>query len=176
MICFLAIISWSCQEGSKKDEPLIHQSSIESLKTDETKDSLQIFDFEGLKPFLNQQDDTIYVVNFWATWCAPCVKELPYFEKIGENYKSKNVKVLLVSLDFPRQYETKLQPFIKKHNLQSDILVLNDVDANSWIPQVNPDWSGAIPATLIYNKNKRMFYEQTFTYNDLETELNKFLK
>ncbi|WP_339632377.1 TlpA disulfide reductase family protein [Bizionia echini] len=162
---------WSCQDTHKTETARDTNSVNEHMK-----DSLRVFDFGGLKPFLNRRDDTVYVVNFWATWCAPCVKELPAFEKLRENYKSEKVEVLLVSLDFPRQYETKLKPFIKEQQLQSEILVLNDVDANSWIPQINPNWSGAIPATLIYNKDKRMFYEQTFTYNELQTELNKFLK
>lgn len=169
--CLLVIFLWSCQDISNKQVANQNEQQAETHS-----DSLQIYDFEGLKPFLNQQDETVYVINFWATWCAPCIKELPDFEKLGQDYKSGNVKVILVSLDFPRQYDTKLKPFIKKHNLQSDVLVLNDVDANSWIPQVSSDWSGAIPATLIYNKEKRVFYEQTFTYETLKTELNKFLK
>ncbi len=171
MLFFLVLIVWSCQDISKKEQTQNANTHIE-----EVNDSLAIYDFEGLKPFLNKTDDTVYVVNFWATWCAPCIKELPAFEKLGNDYQSENVKVLLVSLDFPHQYESKLKPFISMHNLQSDILVLNDVDANSWIPQVSAEWSGAIPATLIYNKDKRAFYEQTFTYKELQIELNKFLK
>ncbi|WP_048330901.1 TlpA disulfide reductase family protein [Bizionia psychrotolerans] len=170
VICFLVLFIWNCQDVSKSN-----QVEVSNLNSGSFADSLQVYDFEGLKPFLHQENEIVYVVNFWATWCAPCIKELPAFEKIGENFKSKNVKVILVSLDFPRQYETKLKPFIKEHKLQSEILVLNDVDANSWIPQVSRNWSGAIPATLIYSKNKRAFYEQTFTYNEIETELYKFL-
>lgn len=136
---------------------------------------LEIYDFNGLEKFLNFKDDKTYVVNFWATWCAPCVKELPHFEELYKNYKSNDVEVMLVSLDFPKQYDTKLKPFIKKHNLQSKILVLDDVDMNTWIPKVNEDWDGAIPVTLIYNKDKRIFYDQPFTYEQLETELKQFI-
>ncbi|WP_452223614.1 TlpA disulfide reductase family protein [Lacinutrix chionoecetis] len=136
---------------------------------------LEVYDFEGLEPLLNKQDDNVYVVNFWATWCAPCVKELPYFETLNQEYQSKNVKVILVSLDFPKQYETKLKPFIKDKNLKSKIVVLNDVDANSWVPKVSEDWTGAIPATVIYNKNKRSFYEKSFNLQELKAEVNKFL-
>lgn len=137
--------------------------------------SLEVYDFNGVEPYLNKKDDTVYVVNFWATWCAPCVKELPYFEKINKTYKDKNVEVILVSLDFPNQYESKLKPFIQKEKLHSKILVLNDPDSNAWIPKVSENWSGAIPATLIYNKDKRQFYEKSFNYNELETELKQFL-
>ena len=139
-------------------------------------DDLQVYDFDGLEPLLNKNDDKTYVVNFWATWCAPCIKELPYFEQINRDYSGKNVEVVLVSLDFPRQYEKKLKPYIKDNNLQSKVVALNDPDMNTWIPKVNADWTGAIPATIIYNKKGRQFYEQSFTYDELVTELRKFIE
>ena len=138
-------------------------------------DSLEVYDFGGIQKFLNKTDDKTYVVNFWATWCLPCVKELPYFEKLNAEYKSKNVEVLLISLDFPNQYDSKLKPFLKKHNIKSKVIALNDTDMNTWIPKVNENWSGSIPATIIYNKNKRDFYEQSFTYEELENKLKPLL-
>ena len=134
---------------------------------------LEIHDFAGVEPYLKLEGSKTYVVNFWATWCAPCVKELPHFEALQENYK-EDVEVILVSLDFPHQYETKLKPFIQKHQLQSKIVVLDDPDMNAWIPKVNPQWDGAIPVTLIYNTSKRLFYNRTFTYDELESELKTF--
>ena len=148
----------------------------EEDKTLAVNDDLEIYDFNGLEPLLNKQDDKTYVVNFWATWCAPCIKELPYFEQINRDYAGKNVEVVLVSLDFPRQYEKKLKPYIKDNNLQSKVVALNDPDMNTWIPKVNSDWTGAIPATIIYNKNGRQFYEKSFTYDELVTEIRKFIE
>ena len=124
---------------------------------------------------MKKQNDTTYVVNFWATWCAPCVKELPHFETLTSNYKDKKVKVLLISLDFPHLYDKKLKPFIVEHKLQSEVVALDDPDMNSWIPEVSPEWSGSLPATLIYNRDKRAFYEQSFTYESLENKLKSFL-
>ena len=129
-----------------------------------------------LKSFLNKKDDTVYVVNFWATWCAPCVKELPYFETLNQDYANKNVKVLLVSLDFPHLYDSKLKPFIEKKKLQSKVIALDDVDMNTWIPQVHESWSGLLPATLIYKNDDSKFFEQSFTYEALENEVKQFLK
>jgi len=140
-----------------------------------TPKELKIYNFEELKPLLNKEEDKTYVVNFWATWCVPCIKELPYFEALNKEYANKNVEVLLVSLDFPNQYNKRLKPFIIENKLQSEVVALNDVDSNKWIPQINEDWSGAIPATLIYNNNKRRFYEKSFTYDELKIEVNKFL-
>ena len=87
----------------------------------------------------------------------------------------KNVEVLLVSLDFPFNYDKKLKPFIKENKLQSKVVALDDPDMNSWMSKVDEEWSGAIPITIIFNKNKRQFYERSFTYNELENELKQFL-
>ena len=136
---------------------------------------VESYDYDGLSFFLNQKDDTVYVVNFWATWCAPCIKELPSFEEIGKQYKDKGVKVILVSLDFPKSVEKSLMPFLEKKKMNVEVVLLNDPDANSWIEKIDKDWSGAIPATLIINKNKRKFYEQSFEYEQLEEEVKRFI-
>jgi thiol-disulfide isomerase/thioredoxin len=134
------------------------------------------YSYNELKPLLEKKDDQIYVINFWATWCAPCVKELPAFEKLNKEYASKNVSVLLVSLDFPKQIEKKLIPFIARKNLQSKVILLDDINEDVWIKAIDSSWSGAIPATIIYNKDIRKFYEKTFDYKTLEKELQTFLK
>jgi len=140
------------------------------------KDGVTInsYDFKAFEPFLKMDNDTTYVVNFWATWCAPCVAELPNFEKVTSDYKNQKVKVILVSLDFKKQVETSLIPFTQKKNLQSQVIHLSDPDANAWISKVDTAWSGAIPATLIYNKSKRKFYEQSFTFDQLQKEITPF--
>ena len=83
--------------------------------------SVKSYSYKELKPMLERQDGKTYVINFWATWCAPCVKELPAFEKLNKEYAAKNVEVILVSLDFPKQVEKRLLPFINKKNLQSKV-------------------------------------------------------
>jgi thiol-disulfide isomerase/thioredoxin len=123
--------------------------------------------FSDLEPHLNHTNDTTYLVNFWASWCTPCVKELPAFERIGEEYRDEKLKVLLVSLDFPNQIDSRLIPFIEKNRIRSKVLVLDDPDANTWINRVDPEWSGSIPATLIYNHSGRTFREGVFTYEEL---------
>ncbi len=142
----------------------------------DTIEELKVYNYDGLAPLINKTDDKVHVVNFWATWCAPCVKELPYFEKINKEYKANGVELLLVSLDFPRKYETKLKPFLKERQLKSEVVCLNDVGQNRWIPAIDTTWSGAIPATIIYKGGKRKFYEKSFTYEELEKEVQQFLK
>lgn len=116
------------------------------------------------------------MVNFWATWCAPCVKELPYFERVNRDYKDKNVEVLLVSLDFPKKKKSKLIPFIQKKKIQSEVVLLDDVNEQFWIADISEEWSGALPATLIYSKGKRKFYEKSFTEEELQKEIQSFIK
>lgn len=173
-LLLLFVLIFACKQDKVINTETKEDIEIDTNKVDNL--NLAVYNFNALEPILNRQDDIIYVVNFWATWCAPCVKELPYFEALNEEYKDRNVKVILVSLDFPKQYETKLKPFIIKNNLKSEVVILNDVDSNTWIPKVNKEWSGAIPATLIYKNNKRMFYEKSFNLEELKTEVNKFLK
>lgn len=163
------MLFFSCNDAKEKVQVAEVKQSLE------TEVSLEVYDFDGLQKFLSTTDDKTYVVNFWATWCAPCIKELPYFEKLNKNY-SQDVEVILVSLDFPSKYETKLKPYIKNKNLQSKVIALNDVDSNTWIPKVDKSWTGAIPATVIFNKNERKFYEKSFNYDELETEVKQFLK
>lgn len=162
---FLGIISCKKEIAKNKTE-LADISQI----------SVQSYSYKELKPLLEMKDENTYIINFWATWCGPCVKELPDFEEINSKYASKNVKVLLVSLDFPGQKEKKLIPFLTKRGIQSKVVLLDDVNQDIWIKAIDSSWSGAIPATLIYNKNKRKFYEKSFDFETLETALKTFLK
>ncbi len=165
----LLLVSFGCNNSSKDNNAA---SFIDANVEAAVVPTYTFDEFEGL---LYKNDDKTYVINFWATWCKPCVKELPYFESLKQNYKDDNLEVILVSLDFPEQVESRLIPFIKKRNLKSQVVLLDDPDANRWIPKVDQNWSGAIPATIIYKQEERSFYEQSFTYDELEKQLKSYL-
>jgi thiol-disulfide isomerase/thioredoxin len=157
-------------QGIKKEVTPLQMYQNDSI-------SVASYNYEGLEQLLKTSDPSkTYVVNFWATWCMPCVKELPYFEKLNTNYEDKNVEVLLVSLDFPKKIESSLLPFIAKKKLKCNIIVLNDANVNYWIDQVDASWSGALPATIIIKGEERKFYERSFTYEELENELLNFIQ
>ncbi len=130
-----------------------------------------------LEHWLNADTDTIYVLNFWATWCGPCVAELPDFEKLNQKYADQKVKVVLISTDFKRNVETKVKSFVKRKNLRSQVMFMNEPNPNTWINLISPEWTGSIPATLILPKHKgeRIFFEKQMNFEELEAVLGPLL-
>ena len=141
-----------------------------------SNDTIEVVDFDGLYSKIDLSVDKTYVINFWATWCAPCVKELPYFEEVNKQSKDRNIEVILVSLDFPSQIESKLQPYLKKNKIKSKVILLDDSKMNTWVPKVSEQWDGGIPATLIVNPYNYNFYPKPFKKDELFSEINKVLK
>ncbi|HEX8330949.1 MAG TPA: TlpA disulfide reductase family protein [Hymenobacter sp.] len=139
--------------------------------------NVAVIKFPELQKRLATPNDTTYVVNFWATWCGPCIKELPSFEKLRTANANKKVKVLLVSMDYASQLDKKVKPFVKQRGLKSEVVLLNESDPNSFIDKVDPKWSGSIPFTLIVNNNtkKRATFEKELSPAELTAALQKFL-
>ena len=132
--------------------------------------SVPVIGLDDLETRLENGADTTFVVNFWATWCGPCVKELPYFEVLEKANSRDAFKVLLVSLDFVNQLDSKVVPFVEKKKLVSEVVLMDEDRPNEWIPRVSEKWSGALPATLFVNTQKktRHFHEGSFEEGDLE--------
>lgn len=136
--------------------------------------SIPVTNFEGLKGLLKQDDERVHVINFWASWCVPCVKELPYFQQLGDSVDPGKVQIVLVSTDMRSSAEKELIPFLEKNHITLPVVLLDDPDANAWIDRVDASWTGTIPATLIYWKQKKDFYEKSMTYDELKGLVNSF--
>ncbi|MET3026996.1 TlpA family protein disulfide reductase [Flavobacterium sp. UW10123] len=135
--------------------------------------NVKLLNINQLNERIKNGKDSTYVVNFWATWCAPCIKELPHFEKLGVEHKSEKLAVLLVSLDFKSKLESNVIPFVKRKNLKNEVFLLNESSPQEFIDRIDPSWSGSIPATLFIKNDKRKFVESEFTYEQLLTEYKK---
>lgn len=130
--------------------------------------------FDEFEKAVIKEDENVYVINFWATWCAPCIKELPYFEQLHK--ENKKVKVILVSLDSRKDLEKKLIPFVERKKITAEVLLLSDKDYNTWLSKIDKDWSGAIPATLIIQGKKHLFAEREFeNFTELNDYVNSFI-
>jgi len=121
--------------------------------------------------------DTVYIVNFWATWCAPCIGELPEFNKLKSKHAEKPVKVLLVSLDFPSDNSYKLEGFLKRKNVSPEVVWLSDTNPNDYIPKIDKAWGGSIPATIIVSPGKQFkkFIEGTITEREISSIVKQVL-
>ncbi|MBN2524721.1 MAG: TlpA family protein disulfide reductase [Bacteroidales bacterium] len=151
---------------------IVFSVALHSLSAKE-KQGIQVLNFNEFEPYLNFSNDTVYVINFWATWCIPCRKELPEFEKIHREDQSKKIKVLLVSLDSPSGIDNSLLPFLHKNGITAKVLLLHDPDSNAWIDKVDPSWSGSLPATVIYNKSVKKFFEMELSYELIHKTVNE---
>lgn len=134
---------------------------------------VQAIDGDGISVLSKHSNDTTYVLNFWATWCSPCVKEIAIFEKLHKEMNQSELKVILISLDFVNQLESRVIPFLEEKGITAEVRIMTDTDYNAWIDRVDPKWTGAIPATLIYNKDRRVFLEKELTYNELISQIHQ---
>ncbi|HNQ83095.1 MAG TPA: TlpA family protein disulfide reductase [Bacteroidales bacterium] len=143
---------------------------------DNGKDKIRTMNFDQLEPLLHRQNDTVYLVNFWATWCAPCRKEMPAIQSVAAKYADQPFRTLLVSLDIPGQIEKSLLPYIEAGNITQEVILLDDPDQNRWIDLVDPSWSGELPFTLIYGNDFREGHSEVFTFEILDSIIHSKIK
>lgn len=135
--------------------------------------NIEIVDFNKLQQVFLNKSDTTYYINFFASWCAPCIKELPDFELFAKEQSNQKVKVIYVSLDLVNTYQQSLVPLVNNLKLSQKIYLLNEADPNNWMNKINKEWSGAIPATLIVNQQKK--YNKFISNSLSNSTLKKYL-
>ena len=133
----------------------------------------RIIKWPEMEKILNDHSDSLTVINFWATWCKPCVKEIPHFESTRKANSSKPVRFIYISLDFYDQKKTKLDPFVKTRMQGARVFLLDETNYDKWISKIDPAWAGGIPVTLFVNNSKkiRKFYDSELS----ESQLNEII-
>jgi len=135
--------------------------------------AVETIKFSQLQDKILYADAPLTVFNFWATWCGPCVKEMPHFDALKS--EKGDIKVYFVSLDFKQDFN-RVEKFLAKRNLKSEVLYLDEKDPDSYMRKVSNDWSGAIPATLfVTDLGKTFFHEKAFTKEELQETVEKYL-
>lgn len=140
--------------------------------------TVKIVKFTDLENVIKKNDNKLYVINFWATWCKPCVEELPGFMEVNKMYgNNQGFRMILVSLDLAKEAETKVRPFVLKNKINAEVYLLDDNKRmNEWIPAIDKNWSGAIPATVFYKNGKQLeFIESKMHKNELVQIISKYL-
>lgn len=156
----LLVLSWIILTAGR----LPAQSPIQKVK------------ITDLEAYIAKSDHPL-IVNFWATFCVPCVKEIPYFQTTVARFKDQKVELVLVSLDLPSYYPAKIADFAKKSDFTARIVWLDETDADYFCPKMDSRWSGAIPASLFINNatHYRRFFDRQLTDGQVGPEIKKML-
>ena len=139
----------------------------------------KVIKFEEYEHLINKKDNVLYVVNFWASWCGPCVRELPDFMEVNDELAGRSdFKMILISLDNKSDLLEEVLPFLKEHNITTDVYLLDDTKRmNFWMPRVDRSWTGSIPATVFYKNRKKLhFFEQQLHKEELLSTINQYIK
>jgi thiol-disulfide isomerase/thioredoxin len=126
---------------------------------------------------LFKNTDSIIIINFWATFCGPCIEEIPDLIKMAKKYEKQKVKLYLVSLDFADAYPTKIKKFVAQKKYKTNVAWLDETDADYFCPLVDYNWSGSIPATLIINSTTgvKQFFEKKLSATEMDNAIKHVL-
>jgi len=144
-------------------------------KAKEYSAKIPVVDDVWLKDKINNRNGKILFVNFWATWCEPCVEEFPDLVKIYNDNKNSNFEFLSVSVNLPSEIDDKVKPFIEKQNAGFPVVVIEEKRSEEIINLVNPEWDGTVPATIIFDKNgkRREFFAEAKSYEFFNKSIEK---
>src|SRR6266705_3182742 len=143
---------------------IIHAQEIKSVKVTELSKTIQ-------------ESKTPLIVNFWATFCVPCIQEIPYFQQLAQQYKSKDVSLIFVSLDLKKAYPTEVNEMTKKLKLVFPVVWLDETNADYFCPKIDTSWTGGMPSSLFVNNatGYHRFYEEQLSKEKLEKEIQAML-
>jgi thiol-disulfide isomerase/thioredoxin len=117
--------------------------------------SVQAVTPAGLKAAVARQKGKVVVVNLWATWCVPCIKEMPDLIKLSRTYGSQGVAVLAVSTDEPDRKPDVLS-LMKKKQIELPVLMRTSGSDADFIKVLDPKWSGTVPVTYVFDRKGKL--------------------
>ncbi|MFM9910344.1 MAG: redoxin domain-containing protein, partial [Chitinophagaceae bacterium] len=132
---------------------------------------------ETLATYIKSSDHPI-IISFWATWCTPCIHEIPWLLEAVDKQKDKKVEYILVSLDFKEAYPEKINSFAQKNKFNATLFWLDETNADYFCPMIDEKWSGGIPANLFVNNKTglRKFIGRQLTERQVTVEMELLLK
>jgi len=154
----------------KENETEKQQESVASFN-----EEIPVVDEVWLKNKIENRNGKILFINFWATWCVPCVEEFPDLVKIFNEHKDSDFEFLSVSVDLPSDIETKVKPFLTKQSAGFPVVVVDEKKVDEVINLINPEWNGAVPVTVIYdeNGNRKEFISEAKDYEFFNKSIKK---
>lgn len=133
---------------------------------------------ENVGKYLATKNDTLYVTNFFATWCGPCMREIPHFKKKIEELKGKPVKFTFINLDDQSEWNNSVKKFAEENNLTKNIILVDGkkLDQNFFASNFKQWDGGSIPFTYMRKGDKTEEFLGMMTEEELDKKLNSLLK
>jgi thiol-disulfide isomerase/thioredoxin len=150
---------------------------VSCQKNIQIQNHIKPLDAKVFNEILDESKGSVLVVNVWATWCGPCIEEMPDLIKLADYYRDKNVKIIGISIDYIDEIESKISPFLNEQKLNFQVFVNNFENDEEFINYFNLEWSGAIPATFVYNKkgNQKSFLLGKHSFDDFNKVIENLL-
>jgi thiol-disulfide isomerase/thioredoxin len=116
------------------------------------------------------------LVNFWATWCVPCVEEFPDLVKLDAEYKGR-IDFITISLDDLAEIRRDVPKFLSDMKAEMPAYLLRTADENAVITSITKDWQGGLPFTILYNEKGEIAYfvQGKFKPDLMRAEIEKLL-
>ncbi|WP_420461175.1 TlpA family protein disulfide reductase [Neolewinella sp.] len=117
-------------------------------------------EYDELADLFHQRNDTTYLINFWATWCKPCLEELPLLQELAAE-KDRPLEIVLVSLDTQPEAIARIPDYLAGRGVLLPNVVLTD-ERQEWKTALDEHWDGTLPTTFIYRNELRYVYRRNF--------------
>ena len=169
---------FSCKKNETPDQ-LTEETTTETVDSSAVTpaNALPEVNQELLKAMVApQKNDTIYVTNFFATWCGPCMKEIPHFKEKMEELKGKPVKFTFVSVDAKEDWNTAVSDFADEYDIRKNVVLFDaSMIAPDYFTTITKTWDGgSIPFTVIKKGDKEIETVGMMSKEDLDAKLNSF--